>query len=283
MVDASPGPSSTGGPPYRHAAMDLPDRRTRADAAAQPAEDVFAREGWASLVLTAGAHGAAAFVQQVSLVWVRPDAFAGGDPAKALSTAEETGFRPVAALPVTVGRCALRALWSAVIWQATAEGLWLLDAITALGPGLLVLFADDRPLPGLSAAERMTIVKGPSNPRRRPADCLRTAIGSPDAALTMIHSADDPQTLARELGVFTDWGQRGELLRQAQHHQLRGRLDLDELVAACLRQAHNRAVARPEHGPLATEPLREPTWPQLRAAALQWPLSRPGVTAPVTR
>jgi hypothetical protein len=71
---------------------------------------------------------------------------------------------------VRLDRCGLRSLVGYTARRATAERLWLLDAVAALGPGLLVLWADEARLPGETpAAVRMTRLKGANDPAARSA------------------------------------------------------------------------------------------------------------------
>ncbi|MGR4852125.1 hypothetical protein [Streptomyces sp. LARHCF252] len=105
----------------------------------------------------------------------------------------------------------MRALWAYMCRWATTERL-LLDALAALGPGLLVLWADNT---GASACERMTAVKGRNDPRRREPGTLRDIAGSPNRVLTMLHCADDAADVVRELGVLCSWAERSHLIKDA--------------------------------------------------------------------
>ncbi|MEV4925076.1 hypothetical protein [Streptomyces roseoverticillatus] len=171
--------------------------------------DLCAREGWASLAQQFGEEGAYGFAERVALMWVRPDAVAAGVARQVLAATETAGFRPLAARPVTVDRCGVRALWAYMCRWATVERLWLLDALVALGPGLLVLWADDT---GGEASARLTALKGSNAPGRWAGESLRDAAGSPNRLLTMVHAADEPADVIRELGEVGA-GQRPRLPR----------------------------------------------------------------------
>ncbi|GGS98414.1 hypothetical protein [Streptomyces violaceus] len=153
--------------------------------------DLFAQEGWSSLAGELGETEAYSFARRTALMWLRPDAFAAGVARQVLAAASEARYRPLAAVPVRLERCAVRALWAYMCRWATTERLLLLDALAALGPGLLVLWADNT---GAPACERMTAVKGRNDPRRREPGTLRDIAGSPNRVLTMLHCADMPRT-----------------------------------------------------------------------------------------
>ncbi|MFE7664902.1 hypothetical protein [Streptomyces celluloflavus] len=182
------------------------------------AGDLFAREGWATLAGELGEEAAYAFAERVALMWIRPDAFASGAARRLVEAAGGAGFRVLAARPVRVDRCAVRALGAYMCRWATVERLWLLDALAALGPGLLVLWADEGDTQaGLSAPVRMTEVRGVNAPDRRIAGCLREVAGSPNRVLTMVHSADEPADVVRELGILCSPGERRALVAEAAH------------------------------------------------------------------
>jgi hypothetical protein len=278
VIDESHAKSAAADTSRRPPPLELPIPHLSIEGAApvDKSADVFTREGWASLLMTVAEPAAQQFLARIGMLWIRPDGFAGGDPGNALSVARTAGFRPVAAAPATLDRPGVRQLWSAVMWQATMEGLWLLEAIAGLGPGLVILLADDSPERATPASCRLTRLKGPGDVRRRPAGCLRQAIGSPDAALTMVHSADDPYALLRELAVLTDWQDRTRLIEQAWLNLNCGQsTDLRGHFADCaLRRpgpAGERAVAA---SPPPPGPLVRPTWPLVQAAARTWQLSR---------
>ncbi|MEV4339785.1 hypothetical protein [Streptomyces sp. NPDC049590] len=70
---------------------------------------------------------------------------------------------------------------------AAVERVPLLDAMTALGPGLPVLYG----YPYGTVAERLTQLKGGNVRAARAARPLRTVAGSPNRSLTMVHISDD--------------------------------------------------------------------------------------------
>jgi hypothetical protein len=279
----------------RPAAFDLAgpdwDRLTGVEGKAEVfARDLFALEGWASLTGELGAPEAYAFAERTALMWLRPDAFAAGAARKLLVAAEEAGFRPVAARPVRLDRSGVRALWAYMCRWATAERLLLLDALAALGPGLLVLWADAtgdaRRDVGESTSERMTAVKGRNDPARRQERTLRDVAGSPNRALTMLHTTDDPADVVRELAVLCTWPERADLITAAAARLLDGQsVDLDHALRDV--ESELAPLGLPEAGApapsvheLHTGPV-DKRWAALVAASERWPLLRrtPGPAA----
>lgn len=172
--------------------------------------DPLVREGWATLVGVLGDE-ASRFACEIGLLWLRPDAVAAGAVQETLERIASDGFVPVGAYVVRLDRGGVRALWWWQLKRATAERLLLLDAVVALGPGLLVLYRH----PEGDPARRLTRLKGGNDPAGRREDSLRSVAGSPNRLLTMVHTSDDPLDLVRELAVFLPWRERAELVASA--------------------------------------------------------------------
>ncbi|MFF8919408.1 hypothetical protein ACF08M_40540 [Streptomyces sp. NPDC015032] len=248
------------------------------------AADIWAREGWASAELTLGGAGAHRFADRIAVTWLRPDAFAAGTARRVLAAVAERGFRVLAARPVHLGPAGARALWAYMCRWATVERLWLLDAVVALGPGLLVLWADDTDSP-LPASARLTAGKGNGAPGRRDGQSLRDLAGALNRVLTMVHTADEPADVIRELAVFCpSWQERVLLIEEAATRLAEGTAGSWE--AAC-RQVETElpAQAAPDRAGTAGPVVRGPgvlyqgelaeRWAALRAAADTWPLLAP--------
>lgn len=175
------------------------------------AADPMVREGWATLVGVLGAAEALRFASETALLWLRPDVAAAGATGEVLDRVAADGFVPIGAVQAGLDRGGVRVLWWWQLKRATAERLLLLDAVAALGPGLLILFRH----PDGDPARRLTRLKGSNDPAGRPMDSLRSVAGSPNRLLTMVHTSDDPLDLIRELAVFLPWRERAELVASA--------------------------------------------------------------------
>ncbi|MEU2264965.1 hypothetical protein ABZ568_00625 [Streptomyces olindensis] len=275
----------------RSAALDLagPDWGRLTDVAGKDvtfARDLVAQEGWAALAGELGDDEAAyAFAGRAALMWVRPDAFAAGTAREVLAAAVRAGFRPLAARPVRLERCAVRALWAYMCRWATAERLILMDALAELGPGLLVLWADGT---GGPVSVRMTALKGRNDPARRKPGTLRDVAGSPNRALTMLHTTDDPADVVRELAVFCSWPERVGLIAEAATGLRHGHsADLAYALRDVERDLPPLGLPGPKPGgsaPSVEELFTgsvEKRWAALVAASEGWPLLRraPGPAA----
>lgn len=265
------------------------------------ARDLWLGESWSTLTAVFGAAGAYRFAWGVGLVWLRPDAFAAGVGRRVLNAIVTGGFRPVATCPVRLGRGDARGLWAYTARCAPPEGLCFLDAVVRLGPGLLLLCVQDHAddyrarRPGVDArtvgggttvAARLTDLKGGNDPASRPVGCLRQVAGSPNAALTMLHSADEPADVVRELGVLVDAPTRTQLVTEAATRWRDGRVCP---VEDALRRVEAMLPAMPANPPpgmsvaggvadahqLLTGPLQQ-RWAALCLAARTWQLAPPG-------
>jgi nucleoside diphosphate kinase len=177
----------------------------------QYAVDPLLREGWATLAGVLGDGAALRFASETAIVWLRPDVAAAETIGDVAGRIDAAGFVAVGAAVVRLGRADVRALWWWQLKRATAERLLLLDAVAALGPGLVVLYRH----PDGDPAQRLTRLKGGNDPAGRAADSLRSVAGSPNRLLTMVHTSDDPADVVRELAVFLPWRERAALVASA--------------------------------------------------------------------
>ncbi|WP_435109203.1 nucleoside-diphosphate kinase [Nocardiopsis synnemataformans] len=173
--------------------------------------DPYLRESWASLRAQVGTDQAYCLATTTALVWVRPDCFASGGASAVLSRIGRAGFEVLASTPASLDRAGVRGLWWSELDRATAERLLLLDAVVALGPGMLVWLHH----PGNEPTRIMNQLKGPNTVRGRSDDQLRSVAQSPNRLLTMVHASDDPADVVRELGLFLPWTQRVQIIGQA--------------------------------------------------------------------
>lgn len=216
--------------------------------------DPLVREGWATLVGVLGEGGALRFACEIGLLWLRPDIAVAGAAQDVVERVAADGFVPVGACVVRLDRGGVRALWWWQLNRATAERLLLLDAVVALGPGLLVLYRH----PEGDPARRLTRLKGGNDPAGRPVDSLRSVAGSPNRLLTMVHTSDDPLDVVRELAVFLSWRERAELVASAWASSPAGSPVLEARLAAM-------QAAYPECAPVS--PLTSGRVPERRGEA----------------
>ncbi|MET7573527.1 hypothetical protein ABZT04_34305 [Streptomyces sp. NPDC005492] len=140
------------------------------------------------------------------LVVVKPDGHALGATSTVLDFYARHGFTPVDARPVTFTRSVWRSLWVYQMTQASIDRLLVNDLVMD-GEGIALLLRDttDAPLP---AAVRLSELKGPARMEKQSEDCLRRAVGQPNRIFSLVHSADEPADLVRELGILFGQGER---------------------------------------------------------------------------
>lgn len=193
--------------------------RALADPAVAPAErralreDLHFRAAWHDARGILG-PGAADAVRNLALVCLKPDAVVGRRGARILAFLDAQGGTPVAAAPIRFERLATYELWRndwcvypidrlafCRFWYEAAEGL------------LLLVRLPERD--GMSAARRLSAVKGSSLPHaRRPTD-LRTRLEPPNQVLNFVHVADHPGDVLRELSILLDPPARRAALGEA--------------------------------------------------------------------
>ena len=115
----------------------------------------------------------------------------------------ENEFEIVAARSITFDRLLWRALWQYQLTSATLDRLGVSDRHLAAGPGLLLVLrsTDGHDLP---ATVRLTSLKGSATLEQQVRGTLRHRLGQANRVLSLLHVADEPADLVRELGVFFD-------------------------------------------------------------------------------
>jgi hypothetical protein len=147
---------------------------------------------------------ALAIVKPEALVARRADAL-----THFLATSELT---PVETGRFAFSRHAVRALWRYQWNAATLEKMELADSINCATETAWLLLRDDAAPRELPASVRLKTLKGAAVPAERPPGSLRAALGAPNRMLTLVHTADEPADVLRELGILLDRQQREALL-----------------------------------------------------------------------
>jgi hypothetical protein len=192
------------------------------------AAEVWSRESWESLESLVPGRGLVE-LDRLALLLIKPDGIVSHAVVPALAHLREEGFVPVAATAVEFDPNLVRSLWLYKFNAATVDRVRAHDAILAQGPSLLVALRDEVDS-GLPAAVRLTELKGSSDPAKRGRSHLRTRLGVKSRILNLIHTADEPADVVRELGLLLGPAERTSLLEEA----LRG---VDRGAAALARGA----------------------------------------------
>jgi len=173
------------------------------------------------------------FAYRHGLLLLKPDAVVSRQLLTTLDWLARSGFTVVAATKAPLTPTVVRSLWYFQWNLATAYRRRIADLFTMTVPALLLVIrkdGTDRPVSTL-----LTELKGPTDPdRRRPGE-LRYELGKFSFLLNLVHTADEPADVIRELGVHLDYATRGEVLRQAldgEDNSARARSLAEELHAA---------------------------------------------------
>lgn len=197
----------------------------------------YFREGLDSVVRALGAD-AVAFLRRTALLVVKPDGMRTGKLLPVREYLTRSGFAVAAVADVTYHRHLWQGLWRYQLTSATVDRLAVND-IVLRGPALLLLLRDEAPT-GVPAAVRLSGLKGSADVSRQHAGSLRALLGQPNRVLSLIHVADEPADVVRELGVFLDAPRRARLLAAALADELP-----PEHAAALA--AAERAAAAPDY------------------------------------
>ncbi|MEV7404919.1 nucleoside-diphosphate kinase [Streptomyces sp. NPDC091267] len=171
-------------------------------------QETYFRESYADLSTRLGGDTAPALLRH-ALAVVKPDGWALGVAATVLDFFLEHGFEVVDVRPVTFSPAAWRTMWTYQMTQASLDRLMVNDlVIRGQGVALLLRGPADDPLP---AAVRLSDLKGPARAEAQREDCLRRVISQPNRIFSLVHSADEPADLVRELGILFARSQRREM------------------------------------------------------------------------
>lgn len=229
--------------------------------------DTYFREAWEDLREVTGGR-AADLARGHALLLLKPDAVVRRRLLPALDWLERHGWTVVSATAVRIERRAIRAMWQYQWNTATRDRRDLADRFMVRTDSLVLVL---RP-PAAAALEgtadgwatsALTRVKGPSEPAGCRPGQLRYDLGTLNQQLNLVHSADEPADLVRELGICHDAAERQLVLgRMAAENddgaaarrlaaELGARhepaaLSLADTFGALLRHVDGVAGARPE-------------------------------------
>ncbi|MGV9565184.1 nucleoside-diphosphate kinase [Streptomyces sp. NPDC003480] len=154
------------------------------------------------------------FAHRHATLLLKPDAVVARRLEAAVDWLTGRGFRIVGAAVTRLTRTMIRSLWYfqwnlATPYRRRLAALFLEDADALV---LLVRPARD---PGIPASVELTGLKGPTDPDARRPGQLRHLLGRHSYLLNLVHTADEPADVLRELAVHFDATARGRLFRSA--------------------------------------------------------------------
>jgi hypothetical protein len=153
-------------------------------------------------------------VQDLAIAVLKPDAFVGRRAGAALDYILGKNFTPIWFRKVFYTYHAIRELWRFQWNAATFQKMLLSEWIHEGVPAILMLLRDEDRSGDLPAAVRMKALKGHAEAGERRGETLRSVVDSPNRMMTIVHTADEPADIVRELGVFFDRRERDGLMRE---------------------------------------------------------------------
>ncbi|RSM81959.1 nucleoside-diphosphate kinase [Kibdelosporangium aridum] len=156
------------------------------------------------------------FATRHALLLLKPDAVITRGLLPALTWLGDNDFRVVAAARTRLDRTVVRALWYFQWNQATPHRRRLADLFAAASDSLVVIVRSLAE-PEIPAAVRLTALKGPTDPDARVPGQLRFLLGRYSYLLNLVHTADEPADVVRELGVYFRYEERRRLVTAALH------------------------------------------------------------------
>lgn len=154
------------------------------------------------------------FAHRHAALLLKPDAVVARRLEAAIRWLTERGFRIVGAAITRLTRTMIRSLWYfqwnlATPYRRRLAALFLEDA-----DALVLLVRPTHPL-DVPASVDLTRLKGPTDPQARRPGQLRHLLGRYSYLLNLVHTADEPADVLRELAVHFDDAARERLFRSA--------------------------------------------------------------------
>lgn len=165
-------------------------------------------------MLADGGTDLADFATDHALLLLKPDAVVSRQLLPAIDWLDGNGFGIVAARRVRLTRTTLRALWQYQWNLSTGYRRRLADGFLC-GSDSLVLLVRPRTRPEVPASVLLTELKGPTNPDEREPGQLRYLLGRYCYLLNLVHTADEPADVLRELAVYFDAEERAAVYADA--------------------------------------------------------------------
>jgi hypothetical protein len=166
------------------------------------AAETYFRESLADFAEILGDDADAA-VRQCALLMVKPDGVAARKLRAALDFLADHGFSVLAVQWAGLAGKTWRELWRYQLNAATLDRLLVNDVVLD-GEGLLMLLRRDGSPEDLPAAVLLTELKGPADVSRQDEHCLRKRLNQPNRVFSLVHVANEPADVIRELGVLLD-------------------------------------------------------------------------------
>jgi len=172
--------------------------------------ETYFREGLSDVEDVFG-EAAADRLRRSALLIVKPDAVAGAKLGAICTFLNKHDFSIVAVERFSFTRLSARELWRYQLTLATLDRLAVNDCVLLAGPAMMLLLRSDGDQT-LPATVRLSTLKGAADVKAQMPGTLRSVLGQRNRLCSMIHCADEPADLVRELGLLVDRRTRRRLL-----------------------------------------------------------------------
>ncbi|MFI6682981.1 nucleoside-diphosphate kinase [Streptomyces sp. NPDC050485] len=152
-----------------------------------------------------------AILHRSALMLVKPDGMATGKLGLILDFLARHEFTVIGAEMFHFNRHTGRELWRHQHTLATLDRLAVNDVVLQAGPTLLLLLRSHGGH-AVPATVHLSSLKGKADMSEQAADSLRSILNRPNRMCSMIHCADEPADLVRELNLLMDPAPRRRLL-----------------------------------------------------------------------
>lgn len=146
---------------------------------------------------------APALVEKTALLVFTPGCLAAGRLGAGLDMLDRAGFVPVFGRFFTFSEATIRRMWRYQLATFTPDRWRLIVDLLLAGPSFLVILRDRGNAAG-TAADRLTELKGPSDPALAEPGRLRRELGGMNKILNLVHSAEETADVVRESAILLD-------------------------------------------------------------------------------
>lgn len=160
------------------------------------------RRAWATLE-GLGEERLVPALQDLAMLVLLPDALAARRAEPCLDYLSAHHFTPLLVHRFRFDRESFSDMWRYQINAATLDSLMLDELVCCKTDSVALVLRDVTPDTATTGAARLAALKGTSDPRRRTTGHLRTVLGCLNHVFVMVHCADDPLDIVRELAITT--------------------------------------------------------------------------------
>jgi hypothetical protein len=142
------------------------------------------------------------FLHRAALLVIKPEGLVSDKVGAIVEFVRRNGFTIMRVFDVEITRLGWREMWRYQLSAASVDRLAVNDLIMC-NRALVVLLRHEGVL-AIPATVHLSVLKGPSDKSRQPVHCLRRLLDQPNRLFSLLHSADEPADLVREIAILLD-------------------------------------------------------------------------------